>query len=85
MTVSQIMPLPGENLLPAGQVAKLCGAHVNTVRNAMDDGRLGFVLVAGRRLVPEGEAKRFAREWHGRSWAGYREWRTQQRQLVGAA
>jgi excisionase family DNA binding protein len=78
-----IPPLPGEQLLTPNQAARRAGCHFNTLYNAIADGRITAVTVAGRYLIAESEAERFCCEWPkskgamGR-WRAYREWQREQ-------
>jgi|HubBroStandDraft_4_1064222.scaffolds.fasta_scaffold2666603_1 excisionase family DNA binding protein len=76
-----IPPLPGEQLLTPNQAARRAGCHFNTLYNAIADGRIAAVTVAGRYLIAESEAERFCRQWQATAagrWRAYRDWQREQ-------
>jgi hypothetical protein len=86
-----VPPLPGENLLPVTHVARQAGCSRQAIHDAIRDGKIGAVTVAGRYLIAESEAERFAREWPARNkgvaarWAEFREWKAAQRTVATGA
>jgi hypothetical protein len=85
-----VPPLPGEPLHSIATVARRAGCSRQAIYNAIDDGKIGAVTVAGRLVITEGEAERFLREWPSRPngqavaarWAEYRAWKAMRRATV---
>jgi hypothetical protein len=87
MPAFTVPPLPGEALLTIIDVADRANCSRQAIYNALRDGKISGVLVAGRMLIAESEAERFVREWPVRPngeavaarWAEFRAWKSSQR------
>jgi len=82
-----IPPLPGETLLSIAAVADRAHCSRQAIYDALRDGKINGVLVAGRTLIAESEAEHFIRHWpvrpNGKAvaerWAEFRRWKVAQR------
>jgi hypothetical protein len=90
MPAFTVPPLPGETLLTIIDVAEHANCSRQAIYNALRDGKISGVLVAGRTLIAESEAERFIREWPVRPngqavaarWHEFRQWKAAQRGQV---
>jgi hypothetical protein len=90
MSTFTVPPLPGETLLTVTNVADRAHCSRQAIYDAIRDGKINAVLVAGRTLIAEGEADRFIREWPVRPngqavaarWHEFRQWKAAQRHAV---
>ena len=83
--MSIIPSLPGEPLLSVAEVAERADCSRQAIHDAIRNGKLIAVRVAGRILIAEREGERFIREWPARKkgiaarWREFREWQAHQR------